>query len=230
MNRIFSTIVILFSTILVLSGQTRDLDNYSKVRVSGNIKVNLIEDSSNKADIEIIRGDYDKLKTDVVNGVLTIKFKSKGLWGGNNNDKAKIDLYYTGIESLDVNAGASLKGSDVLSAKDMDIDVSSGASCDVEIEASSVDIDVSSGASLSVRGKGGELEADVSSGARLSASKLVCGKVDVDVSSGGSASVHATDHIVAEADSGGSVKYKGNPKKKDIDAGKYSGGSVKAIN
>ncbi len=230
MNRIFSTMVILLSSILVLSGQTRDIDNFSKLRVSGNIKVNLIAGSSNKADIKIVRGDYDKLKTDVVNGVLTIKFKRKGIWGGGNNDKANIDLYYTEIDGLDVNAGASVKGSDVLSADDMDIDVSSGSSCDVVIDANTVDIDVSSGSSLSVRGEGGDLEADVSSGSRLSASKLVCEKVDVDVSSGGSAAVHATNHIVAEADSGGSIKYKGNPKKKDIDSGKYSGGSVKAIN
>ena len=209
--------------------QTRDLGSFDKLRVSGGIKVNLIKSSDTKADIDMERGDYDDLITEVKGDVLTIKFKSKMLNWGNNNGKATIDLYFSNLESIDASAGCSIRGSDAIQAGDMDIDVSSGSTVSVEVEANDLTVDVSSGATCSLSGSTDELEVDVSSGSSFRGRELASRYANVDASSGASATVWATERLVADASSGATIRYKGNPKKKDIDSGKWSGGSVKQL-
>jgi len=209
--------------------QTRNLDAFEKLRVSGGIEVNLFKSNDHKADIEMERGEYDDLVTEVKGGVLVIKFKSKKLSWGNNNNKASIDLYYKTLRSLDISAGSTVKGSEPISSGSMDIDVSSGARCAVELETGELSVDISSGASCTLSGSAEDQKVDVSSGASYNGEKLASKYTNVDASSGASARVWVTDRLVADASSGASIRYKGNPKKTDIDSGKWSGGSVKKM-
>ena len=212
-----------------LSAQTREVDDFEKIRVSGGIAVTIIESNDTKVDIDIIRGDYDALITEVKGNTLTIKFKDKILNWGSNNNKAKVDVYYRNLNAITVSSGSSVKGNDVIKATRMDIDVSSGSTCSIEVNADRVDVDVSSGSSVSVKGSSDELDVDVSSGSTYNGTKLEAASVDVDASSGSTARVWATERLNADATSGSSIKYKGDPKKKDIDSGKWSGGSVKKM-
>ena len=209
--------------------QTRNLEAFEKLNVSGGIEVTLIKSNQHKAEVEMVRGDYDDLVTELKGDVLVIKFKSKNLSWGTNNNKAKIDLHYSTLRGFDISAGSTVKGNDAISANSMDIDVSSGATCSIEVETGELTVDVSSGATCSLRGSADEQEVDVSSGASYNGDKLASKNADVDASSGASAKVWVTDRLVADASSGASIRYKGNPKKTDIDSGKWSGGSVKKM-
>jgi hypothetical protein len=211
------------------SAQTRDLNSFDKLKVSGGIKVNLIKSNDQKAEVDMVRGDYDELVTEVKGDVLVIKFKSKALSWGNNNNKANIDLYYKSLSSVDASAGSSVKGDGLLKGSDVSVEVSSGASVSVEVDSDELSVDISSGASCSLSGKAGEQDVDVSSGATYDGSKVASSYVKVDASSGATAKVWATERLVADASSGASIKYKGNPKKTEIDAGKWSGGSIKKM-
>lgn len=72
---------------------------------------------------------------------------------------------------------------------------------------------------------GNALTFDVSSGANMQLS-VEGDMVNIDASSGASITCVANKSIEAEASSGGSIKYIGEPTKQNIDVGKYSGGSV----
>ena len=89
-------------------------------------------------------------------------------------------------------------------------------------ELKDLDFDVSSGASVEASGNVNRVEADVSSGGAFNGRKLEAKHAEADVSSGGMIKIHCTESIEADASSGGSIKYYGDPKKKDVDAG-YSG-------
>ncbi len=212
-----------------INGQVRSLDNFNHVDVSMGIKVNLIASNETKADINIQKGEYDDLITEVRNDKLTIKWKKKGWWSGSNNRKVSINLYYRAIDGIDVSSGSRVYNEDNLSSDDMDIDISSGASVELEITTGDLDVDISSGSSCTLRGSADDQTVDVSSGASYNGIKLATESTNVDVSSGASAKVWVTEKLVANASSGGSVQFKGDPKTTDIEAGKWSGGSIKKI-
>jgi len=221
----------MFSSSFIYAQKNIKLDNFSSLNVSGGIKVELIHGSTHGAEVDIIKGDFDDLKIKVEGDELDISWKSKGWgWGGNNgNRKANIKLTYTELDGIDVSAGASVFGEESISGENMEIDASSGASVKVAINVKDTEVDVSSGATSSISGKTNHLEVDVSSGASFKGSELEAQDVEVSVSSGASAKVWANKSLEAEASSGGSVKYKGDPSELDLDPGKYSGGSIKKM-
>ena len=230
MKRIINTTLFIF--LLVVTGFAQDdvrrLSSFTELSVSGGITVDLFEGQP-KAEIEMIKGDIDKLVTEVKGDKLKIYFDN-GKWGwSNGNNKAKIKLYFRSLDEISVSAGSSLEGHSLIKADRFDADASSGARMEISVEASSVDSDVSSGASTRISGSTKRLNVDVSSGGSFVGSDLEANDVDADVSSGGSVKVWAKKSLTADASSGGSIKYKGNPDKTNIDSGKYSGGSVRKM-
>lgn len=211
--------------------EERQLQSFESLDVAGGIYVTLIKSNENKAVIKMISGDENSvLVTDVINGELDIQFEKKKKYNWNTgNRKAEIDLYYRSLDGIEVSAGAKVYGDETLDAKNLELDASSGGSIKLYIDVADLEVDVSSGASISLDGNAINSEVDVSSGASYRGSGLQTESTKVSASSGASAKVWANKRINADASSGGSVKYKGEPKDVDIDAGKYSGGSVRKI-
>lgn len=223
----FLTAAFISGLSMVSYGQQMNLSDFDRIEVSGNIVTTLINSNKNSIEIEMISGDIDNLKSEVEGNSLILKIKNNKGW--NNQTKAKITVYHDGISNLDASAGAKAISEDVLHSVHMDVSVSSGANCDINLESEKLNVDVSSGARARIKGSSMSQRADVSSGASYDGLALKTSKTDVEASSGASAKVWSTEEIKAEANSGGSVKYKGDPKNASIDTDKYSGGSVKKI-
>ena len=234
MRTLLSLIVGLFviaqSFTFLSEKESRILGNFTDLEVAGNIIVTLIPSSENKADITILKGEIDDLITEVSGNTLEIKFKKTGKkWNNSGNKKADIKLYFTELKEIDISAGARISGNDVIKAASFELEASSGSSCSIQLETTKLEVNVSSGASVTLKGMATKQNVDISSGASYKAGKLETEMTTIEVSSGGSGTVWATKEFVADASSGGNVKYKGEPKKTNIDAGKFSGGSIRAM-
>jgi len=212
------------------ANETRNVDAFMYVDVAGSITVNLIPSDEHKVDIEMLRGDSEDLITEVRSNTLKLKFKSKGFnWNGSNKNKARIDVYYRSLEGISASAGSSVKSDNEVVADNMEIDVSSGASVKVGFEVRALEVDVSSGGSVKLEGETERQHVEVSSGASYTGTELKSQECSVEASSGASAKVWVERDFEADASSGATIKYKGDPKNRDIDAGKYSGGSVREM-
>ena len=224
---------LLLSTFCLLSisiqgiSQQRDLEKFTKLDVSGSYEITLVKSDTHYAVIDMVRGDIEDCIIEVSGSTLKLKYK-QGLWKGNKN-KARVSVHYVDLDAIDLSAGSTLKTDGPVNTKSMDLDVSSGASMKMELEANVLSVDLSSGSRAQVWGVADTHKVDISSGASYNSDRLECNKVLVDASSGSVASVWAKKEIIAEATSGASIKYKGNPEKTNIDVGRYSGGNIKAI-
>lgn len=228
---LISALALLISISINAQSETKSLSSFDELSASTSVEIELINSNSNKAEITIVRGDREDLRIDESGSSLRIYWKNKnGLnWNNNsNNRKAKIKLHYTSIEEIDVSAGAQVFSREPLSNKRFDAHVNSGASLDLELAVGELDVTVDSGGRFEAEGTAETLEIDVNAGGYFNGKKLESKHVDAQADSGGSASVWATSSIKARANSGGSVKYKGEPKDKNIKKDKWSGGSVKA--
>jgi hypothetical protein len=222
--------MILFLSCLTLFSQdeVRTLSDYHALEVAGGISIDLHQGNP-RAEITILKGDLENLKTVIKSGELRVYFDNKKWGRSNGNNKAKIDLYFNSLDEISVAAGATLQCDELLHADDFDADASSGSRMELNIEARSITSDVSSGASLTINGETKELDIDVSSGGAFNGTGLKSKKVNADASSGGSAKVWATESIDADASSGGAVRYKGEPTKENLSPSKWSGGNVSKI-
>ena len=208
----------------------RNLDDYRKLKVSGGISVELLSGNPS-AEIEVTKGELDELLTEVKGDVLHIKFGKKGLFNWNSdNRKAHIKLSGSlNLEAISASAGAYIGSVEVINSDEIDVDASSGGTIEIEIECIRATCNASSGGNLRVNGNSNSMKVQASSGGNYNGRNFESKKVIVNASSGGSATVWATDSLKANASSGGSVKFKGDPKQRDIDVGKYSGGSIRQM-
>lgn len=227
MKSILTLLSFVLLTVSVEAQEIKNLDQFSKLNVSGDISVQLMQGDP-KAEITMTEGNRDELIVEQSGKSLTLRFKNSLKW--QNNRSANIVLYNNGdFKKINMSAGSTLESDVEFTMNDCSVSVSSGATLDIIVEAESLDVDVSSGAEASLEGSAQTLNLDVSSGASFNGKTLEASKVDADASSGASAKVWVTSHLSADASSGASVKYKGSPKTTDIDSGKWSGGSVKKM-
>lgn len=213
------------SSSIAAQGSARQLDNFTELRANENVTVELVSGKANTAMVKVSTGDESDVLTKVENGILRIKWK-KNI--DSNNRTATIQLSYNQLNALVANAGARISSKELIKTNELSLDASSGSKIKLEIECNSLESESTSGASISVTGNANSQKVEVNSGASYKAHDLITETTIIEVSSGASAKVHATKNLTAEASTGASIKYAGNPSNKEIEENFYSGGSVKA--
>ncbi|MCU7618394.1 DUF4252 domain-containing protein [Chryseobacterium sp. PBS4-4] len=231
-----------------LNGENRNVGEFSGIEVSTG--VNVVFKQENATNVKVY-ADSDKLQniiTKVENGVLKVYIDNKGAKKMKfknlsvNISSPKMDDIKTSSGStftvvnsikennlrIDASSGSNVAGKFTIN-NTTDLTVSSGSNVKANITSGKIIMKSSSGASANVEGNADVGMIDVSSGAVVKAENLRVNVAEVESTSGSSASVNVQNKMRVKASSGGSVKYKGNPKI-DSDVSKVSGGSLSSIN
>lgn len=231
-----------------LNGEVRNVGQFSGLEVSTGI--NVVFKQENATNVKVF-ADSDKLHnviTKVENGVLKIYIDNKGAKKMKfknlsvnvssprmDHIKTSSGSNFTGVNSIkennlriDASSGSIVSGKFSVT-NTTDLNVSSGSNVKANITSGKILVKSSSGSSAVLDGNADSGMFDVSSGAVCKAENLRVNVAEVESTSGSSASVNVKDRMRVRASSGGSVRYKGNPKI-DSDVSKTSGGSLSSIN
>lgn len=217
-NILLLVVSFLLSSSVFISAQTRNVDNFNSIHASTSVTVSLVKANTPSIEFTMKKGSAEDLITEVKNGRLYVKIKSKMKnWG--SSAEASVTVYYTNLNEISASAGCSIASDDVIKSNTMEVNVSSGSTAMLEIETNMIDVDVSSGSTLKLKGKANKGHFDSSSGSTLNAYHFITDDAVVEASSGSSMSIHVDDTMEASAGSGASISYTGDVKKKNIDAG-----------
>ena len=186
----------------------------------------LVKSSETKAIVEIENGDPDDVITEVKGSRLQVKYDNNNWNRSNRNRKAKVTVHYKSINEIGVSSGAMVSAENEIDADKLDLGGSSGGIMELDVDCSELTVDISSGGVLRISGSTRSLDIDVSSGGILKGEELDCENANADASSGGVATFKVKDMLDADASSGGSIRYIGNPEK--IRSNSSSSGSIKA--
>ena len=212
----------------VLKGkQTRQVTGFHGISVSSGIHLQLTQENVEKVVVEAESDDMEKIITKVEDGILKIYIKDKS-WSGFNwkNRTLKVYVSFKEMDQLHASSGSGVDVESPLKLRSLALHVSSGANVKLDLEATDMDVSASSGCGIDLKGKAKEIKAEASSGSHINAAELECKKCKASVSSGAGIKVNVTEDLDANASSGGSISYSGNPATKNIH--KSSGGGVNA--
>lgn len=235
------------NTTSYLNGESRNVGDFSGVQVSTGVIVNFKQE--NPTSVKVI-ADADKLQyivTKVDNGVLKVYVDNKG----QKNLKFKnisVNVSSPRIDNIKTSSGAIFNAINTINEKTVSVDLSSGSvingdfnSDNTKMELSSgavinstintkqIAVKASSGAVANLNGRVNAGSIDVSSGAVCNSEKFQFNELEAEATSGGVVTGNVAERLKATASSGGSIKYKGNPRV-DSNISKTSGGSLKQIN
>lgn len=215
----------LFLLLNSVSTIAQTLPRFDKIMVTGNVSILLIAGEEEKMDVQKnaneleyeVEGQTLKLLSKNLiqyNKASTIKkLLSKNLIKYKKTSTIKIAITYRQLRDIKARAGASVYSDTPLAAEALQLRFSSGASGELTITAKSLEASVSEGGTLTLQGITDFLEAKAITGGTLSAYDLDSQSTIVKTNTGGSAKVVAHEEIDATAKTGGSIIYKGNPKK-----------------
>jgi hypothetical protein len=204
--------------------QDRDIDDFTGVKACCSLTVELRQGNNYSVEVEAESNLQEYIRTERRGRTLEIGFKR------NSNIKTtKPILVYVTLPELEY-AGASssskLVGKTSFRGDDLELDVSSSGSIYLDYSGDEVEADASSGGKIELSGSVAFMDCEASSGSKISAGDCKARRARADVSSGAGVTVHASEEVDAEASSGGSVRYLGNPNAVDTDTS--SGGSVRS--
>ena len=200
--------------------------SFAAISVSSGIDLYLSQ--ANEESVAVSASDQkhlDRLKTEVVNGVLKIYYDNKGVSWKSDNRKLKAYVSFKTLEKLNASAGSEVNVKGSINADKLDLDVSSGSEFNGSINAKELTADVSSGASINMSGKADKLKVEVSSGADFKGYDFVVDYCDASASSGAAVHITINKELNAKASSGADIRYKGTALIRDIHVS--GGGAVK---
>ncbi len=218
MKNIFFVLFMLLGMNLFAQSSTgvKSLDDFSGLKVVGNIEVELIPSDVNEADIKIKSKELSDLVFDINDeGVLKIRFESKVKAFANNN-KAKIALKYKNIRIVKALAGAKVRAEEPITSDRLTLLCSSGGFMQLKLKINELDAVATAGAKIFLTGDAHTQKVKSVAGAKYFAKGLYSNNVNAKCTSGAKLTVWCTEKLIAKATSGGKLFYKGNPKEKDI--------------
>lgn len=215
----FTSFIILFQILFGFSQVVKQMTDFSAINVIGNIKAELIKSNEQKVEITFLKGNEKDLFTEVFAGELKLKLKATGMTG---KSIASIKIYYKNLSEITASNGASINSKETLASAKFFINASSGAKINLTTEGQYLDASASSGSSIVLQGKiMEEGKFSCNSGSTIDAVELSAVKVDANASSGSRLTVWTLEEITASSNSGGHIKYKGEPKTKNIKSGAF---------
>jgi len=186
----------------------KNLPPFEKILVTGNVSILLIEGPAERMDI---KNNAELLEYEVEGQ--TLKLSSKNLIKYNKQPTIKVAITYQQIREIKARAGASVYSDNTIEAEALQLRFSSGASGELIVSTKSIEVGISEGGTLELQGVTNFLEAKAVTGGTLSAYDLDSQSTVVRTNTGGSAKIVAYEDLDATAKTGGSIAYKGAPKK-----------------
>lgn len=223
MKRLTILIALLFYAAF-LYGQdreTRNLNAFDGIDVGEGIELILEQGNEERAVIETEGIDTDRVITEVRGSRLSIHLKR----GSYRSKSITVYLTYKKLREIDVNSAARVTTKSTIKANDFSISVDSAGKAVLDLEVGNLDLSVDSAGRLELSGTCDFQELQVDSAGKYLGFALKSKNARARVDSAGKAEIYVSEDLRANADSGGSITYKGDPKKVIADAD--SGGRIR---
>ncbi|WP_339919273.1 head GIN domain-containing protein [uncultured Flavobacterium sp.] len=186
---------------------TKNLGDFSDIKVFDKLKVELISSSENKA--EITGNRESEVEFVNKNGELKIRMPFPKLLSG---DDITIKLYFRNIESITATEGSFVSCDTRFKQTIMDLSAKEGAQINIDLDVEKVNVKAVTGGIIELSGKALNQDVVIMSGGNLQSKELHTSQTSINVSAGGNAEIHASTLVDAKVKAGGSIYIYGSPR------------------
>lgn len=212
-NRITSlatslAIILFLLPAMVKAQESTDVLPFNTVKLLGLIEVEFIQGDVEKVEIRAFGEDASKVKISQQNKTLKISTLKSLV---NEDLDIRVKVYFKSLEAVYVAAGANVTFNQVVKQEDFFIRASSGSEVYLEVECERLEAHASEGSFLTIRGSASKLNVGATTGGILDGHRLSCTEGRMRAGTGGEVSAQVNDELDARANTGGIIRYAGNP-------------------
>ncbi|WP_430813010.1 head GIN domain-containing protein [Carboxylicivirga sp. RSCT41] len=196
--------------------EKRSVGDFTAVSVSSGIDLYLTQSDAVALEVECLKDDLHKLRTEVEGSTLKIYMKGNGSWNWNSKSVPKVYLSFKQLEKIVASGGSDIYGQNTIEQEYLKVSTSGGADIYVEVKTGELKLTTSGGSDIKIKGTTKQLIASSSGGSDINARELKAQSVKVTTSGGSDAIVWAEKEITANASGGSDIVYYGNPEIKQL--------------
>jgi len=209
------------------NAQKRNVSGFHAIEVSGGIDLYLSQGDEAVA-VSASTNEYrDKIITEVVNGVLKIRFE----WKNNikidwKNRKLKAYVSFKNLDGLEASGGSDISVDGTIKTTKLNMEISGGSDFKGKVESDELKVNASGGSDVSISGKATRLTIDANGGSDFNGYDFASDICNVEASGGSDVEITVNKELSANASGGSDIHYKGTGLIRDIKTG---GGSIKKV-
>lgn len=217
MKAIFSSLlVILFSGASVFAQtvindpnvQTRNVDGFTRISVGGSFDVYINQsDNFGVAVSAKSADDVNRIKTEVKNGTLYIKYESVAWTKGGTPLKAYISAPV--IQRIDASGACDVSTKGILAGEDMEIWLSGASDFTGALAVTNLKIDASGASDFRLQGKAENFKVQVSGSSDVKAFTLITEFCEADISGASDLQVTVNKELKVRGSGASEIQYKG---------------------
>ncbi|MFH4964065.1 head GIN domain-containing protein [Gaetbulibacter sp. M235] len=181
--------------------------SFNAIKTSQGLDVYLTQGDEESIIIEADENLHNLIKTEVKDNELHI-YLEKNI--GYASSK-KIMVTFKDISKITSTSGSDVISTNTINAENLELNSSSGSDMKLDLNTITLHCNSSSGSDLKLSGKTQKLIAEASSGSDIKAADLIAESSQVKATSGADITVNTAKELTADANSGGDIKYYGNP-------------------
>lgn len=209
---LFILSILITTTTFAQSKVERNLEDFHKLSVFGNIKIELKKGKTNSISLSAKMYDVSKVTTAIDNGELVIRSGAIG-----EEKETFVVLTFKELDYIKADAGANIFKSSVIEAKNIEIKSLKGSLISLDVQCKSLNLSVNQGGEARLGGSTDNLYIKAYAKAFINCYKMDSKNVEVNAGSGSIVKVNATEKIKAKSKTGASVEYKGSPKTESVE-------------
>lgn len=191
--------------------QKRSAQGFHGIHISSGIDLYLSQGSEEAVAVSAEDAEVrDRIRVEVVNGILDIYLEDHGLhWGSWHNRHLKAYVSCKVIDQLHASGGSDVYVQDPLHSDRLRMDMSGGSDFHGKVNIGELTIQQSGGSDSYISGSASTLNLHASGGSDFHGYELSADDCHVDASGGSDAYLTVNKELTAEASGGSDVHYKG---------------------
>lgn len=195
----------------------REFDEVNSLHVKGRFQVSLIKSDKNSVKITPLSetADPELIQTEMEGDQLMISISKKSFVDKDYH----ITVYYKEIHQIQVQNEAEVltEPENIMKLDSIELTCTLGGKIHVQLEVKKVNITIKQGGSIKLKGTADGFDGSIFTGGRISGSEFIVKEATILIKMGGEINIHPLDYLNVKIFSGGTVRYKGDPKKVDQD-------------
>lgn len=199
---------------------TKDIGEFSTIKVFDLIEVKLIKSTENK--VEISGRNTKDVSIINKNGILKIRMALNESFDGSDT---YVKVYFTNLDTIDANEGAFISSEDVFEQFDLSLKTQEGAQIKLQTDVKYLDVKAVTGGEVEISGQVDKQIININTGGIYDGKNVESQNSEVSIKAGGEAHIKAIETLDIKIRAGGEVIVYGKPKQ--VFESKALGGTIK---
>ncbi|MEO6149073.1 MAG: head GIN domain-containing protein [Mucilaginibacter sp.] len=190
-----------------MATDTRKVDDFTKIEVSGGCKVTLKQDSSLSVTLTTDDNLLGDIKTSVSGGTLKIKPEENICTEGNIN----IVIGVRNLEKIEGTGAVEFISDGKLIAQNFDISLSGAGKVNLDLNAAKVHTEANGATEIALRGQATSHDIEISGTGKIDALDFVVSNYNIETSGAGESKINVLKSLIVKTSGASSIQYRGNP-------------------